>query len=195
MERKPGRPRSESADAAIRTAVIDLLDENGYRGLTFEAVAARAGVAKSTVYRRWPAKSDLVFDAVQQLKGPLPELGGVDVRADLLALMQHMRRMWVDSQLGRVMRRLITECDEHPDLYQNFRERMVTPRQTLMRAVLTRGIEEGTIRGDLDLQWVIDMLGAPVVLAVLTRQPSATEAQIEFTVDLMLAGLRPEAAH
>jgi len=99
--RSPGRPRSAAADAAIQAAVVELLDEAGYAGLTFEAVAARAGVAKTTVYRRWPTKQDLAFDAISQLKGPLPKLGGVSVRDDLLTLMQHMRRTWVNTQHGR----------------------------------------------------------------------------------------------
>jgi AcrR family transcriptional regulator len=196
VERRPGRPRSEAADTAIRTAVIDLLDEQGYAGLTFEAVAARAGVAKSTVYRRWPNKDELVFDAINQLKGPLPQVpAGGTVRADLLTLMQHMRRMWVNSQHGRIMRRLIGESTvraDGPCLYTSFRERLVAPRQAAIRAVLQRGIDEGSIRPDVDLAWVIGLISAPVVLAVLTNQPGATAAQVEFTIDLVLDGLRPD---
>jgi AcrR family transcriptional regulator len=191
LVRAPGRPRSASADVAIQGAVIDLLDEQGLAGITFEAVAARAGVAKSTVYRRWPTKEELVFDAVQQLKGPLPELAGVSVRDDLLRLMQNMRTMWVDTQHGRVMRRLIAEGDADSALYQKCRERLVTPRQSAIRAVLDRGIAAGQLRADLDLAWVIDLFGAPIILSVLTHRGGVEADQVEFTVDLVLSGLRP----
>jgi len=70
--RRPGRPRREDVDAAILDATIDELEEHGYAAVNIEAVAARAGVAKRTVYRRWPSKDDLMFDAISKLKGPIP---------------------------------------------------------------------------------------------------------------------------
>ena len=69
----PGRPRSEEADRAIIDAALDLFAESGAGGLCIEAVAARAGVGKSTIYRRWPGKEDLLVDALATLKSPLPD--------------------------------------------------------------------------------------------------------------------------
>ncbi len=192
LERRRGRPRDETVDAAILDATVDLLAESGYVGLSIEAVAARAGVAKTTVYRRWPGKDELVFDAINELKGPVvePRSGG-SVREDLRYLLLKMREHWVDSRHGRVMRRLAADGSERPELYRAFRDRLVQPRQAVLRAVLQRGVDEELIRADADLQWVIDALCAPVIVAVMTHRDRVTAAQVEFILDTMLAGLRP----
>ena len=71
--RRPGRPRSERADQAIIDAALSLFAESGPDGLCIERVAARAGVGKATIYRRWPGKEDLLLDAIAALKAPLPD--------------------------------------------------------------------------------------------------------------------------
>src|SRR5215468_364049 len=89
----PGRPRSARADEAIIEAVLDLLAEgSSLEALSIEAVAARAGVGKATIYRRWPNKEALVIDAIGELKGALPVLSGESIREDLLALRSEERR-------------------------------------------------------------------------------------------------------
>src|SRR5215467_6175875 len=74
--RRPGRPRSERADQAIIDAALSLFAESGPEGLCIERVAARAGVGKATIYRRWPGKEDLLLDAIAALKAPMPEPAG-----------------------------------------------------------------------------------------------------------------------
>src|SRR3954466_2689293 len=82
--RPPGRPRSERAARAIIDATIDLLaEESGVAGVSIEAVAARAGVGKTTIYRRWPSKDALIVHALGAVKEPLPEPSGGNSRADL----------------------------------------------------------------------------------------------------------------
>src|SRR5260221_12486896 len=67
-----GRPRSEQADRAIIDATLEMFAESGAEGLCIEKVAARAGVGKATIYRRWPGKEDLLLDAPAALQAPLP---------------------------------------------------------------------------------------------------------------------------
>ena len=86
----PGRPRSERADRAIIDAALSLFAEPGPEGLCIEQVAARAGVGKATIYRRWPGKEDLLLDAIATLQAPLPEPRGVSVREDLVTLLSAM---------------------------------------------------------------------------------------------------------
>src|SRR5437879_4279834 len=87
VSRPPGRPRSERAEKAIIEATLDLLvEEAGVAGMTIEAVASRAGVGKTTIYRRWANKEALIIDALATLKGPVPPLAGVSVRDDLITL-------------------------------------------------------------------------------------------------------------
>src|SRR6059058_3780324 len=89
QERKaPGRPRSARADEAIIDAVLDLLaDGTPAETLSIEAVAARAGVGKATIYRRWSNKESLIVDAVATVKGELPKLAGESLRDDLVAVL------------------------------------------------------------------------------------------------------------
>src|SRR5438552_17303325 len=85
--RAPGRPRSERAEKAIIDATLDLLvEEAGVAGLSIEAIAGRAGVGKTTIYRRWPNKEALIIDALASLKRPLPPVPGRSVREDLVVM-------------------------------------------------------------------------------------------------------------
>src|ERR1700683_4983723 len=81
--RRPRRPRSEQAEHAIIEATLDLFAEQGFEGVCVEAVAARAGVGKSTIYRRWPNKEELLLAALGALKSPYPEPAGVSARGQL----------------------------------------------------------------------------------------------------------------
>jgi AcrR family transcriptional regulator len=191
LERRPGRPRNEQVDAAILDATIDALADYGYAGLSVEAVAERAGVAKTTVYRRWPGKDEVVLDAISRLKGPIATAPGRSVREDLSYLMGAMRAQWINSRHGRVMRRLAADGNVRPELFRQFRDRLVAPRQAVLRSVLQRGISEGLIRPDVDLQWAIDMLVAPVILAVMAQKERVSPRQVQFTVDTVLRGLAP----
>jgi AcrR family transcriptional regulator len=191
-ERRPGRPRSVAADEAILDATVDLLAEQGFLRLSIEAVAARAGVAKTTVYRRWPTKDDLLMDAVACIKGAHPEPRGESVRDDLIDTLTRMRDAWFTGRFGRLMARLAADGLERPELYREGRERFVAPRRAATRRVIERGIAEGGIRGDVDPDWVITLLVAPIISAALTHQDELPGEQLEFIVDTVLAGLRPE---
>src|SRR3984885_5350644 len=83
--RRPGRPRSEQAEQAILEAAIEAVGDRGIDGVSCEDVAARAGVGKATLYRRWPGKEDLLIAAFAALRRPLPEPRGESVREDLIA--------------------------------------------------------------------------------------------------------------
>jgi AcrR family transcriptional regulator len=187
--RKPGRPRNARFEVAIMDAAIELLSEHGYNGLTVEAVASRAGVAKTTVYRRWPSKDELLVDALNAVKGPVSEPPGQSVRADLYWILERMRQNWMSGNHGAIMRRLSADGSERPDLYRTFRDRVVRPRQAVTRAVLERGIAEGSIRADVELDMVLDMLSSPIIAAVMTHRDRLTRREVEFVVDTVLAGI------
>jgi AcrR family transcriptional regulator len=191
LERRPGRPRSEAADEAILAAAVDLLTEQGFLALTVEAVAARAGVAKTTVYRRWPNKDELVMDAVAGLKGAPPEPPGESVRGDLLFMLTCMRDAWFKARFGRLMGRLAADGIERPELYRAGKARFVAPRHAVLRRIIERGIAEGSIRDDISPEWMISMLGAPVISAALTHQDALPRRQLEFVVDTVLRGVAP----
>ena len=99
--RRPGRPRSTEADRAIIDAALCVFAEHGVEGLCIEKVAAKAGVGKATIYRRWPGKEDLLLDALAALKAPLPQPRGESVRDDLVNLMQTMAADYADPRRAR----------------------------------------------------------------------------------------------
>ena len=157
VQRPPGRPRSLEADRAILRATVDLLADEGYGGVTMEGVAARAGVGKATVYRRWPSKSALVVDAVDTCREHAlqpPDTGSV--REDLLAFVRGFMHHLRTSDAGRVMPALVAELARSPELASAFREGFVQPRRAKVLEALRRGIERGEVRDGVDAELVAD---------------------------------------
>jgi AcrR family transcriptional regulator len=158
----PGRPRSARADEAILTAVLQLLaDGTTAEALSIEAVAARAGVGKATIYRRWPNKDALLLDAVAALKGPIAEIGGESVREDLITLLRPVGQP-TTPQAANVFPCLISEMQRSPELSRVF-QKIMEPRRERMREVLRRGIASGELRPDLDIEVTMAMLTGPMV--------------------------------
>jgi AcrR family transcriptional regulator len=189
QERKaPGRPRNAQADESILDAVLDLLSEGlSVAAVSIEAVAARAGVGKATIYRRWANKDALLMDAVARMKGPLPEPAGVSVRDDLIMLAK-ANRSGRAKRYGKVTACLLPEFvrDEHlAEMYQAVTE----PRRDVTRAVLRRGIETGELRADLDIELTVLMLSAPSMMQNMhwgARVPE--EGFVEALIDAVLRG-------
>ena len=188
--RSPGRPRSTRADEAIVEAVIDMLAEGTpVDTLSIEAVAARAGVGKATIYRRWANKEALMLDAMRVLKGPIPQPKGVSVREDLILLLGGMRRNQ-DSRALKVMPCLIPEILRSPAHYRLYQE-AVEQRREVMRGVLRRGMGTGELRPDLDVELTMAILSGPVLMQKLLRwHPDLDDATLpERVVDAVLAGI------
>ena len=158
----PGRPRNALADEAILEAVITLLSEgNGAAAVSIEAVAAKAGVGKATIYRRWPNKEALLIDAMRTMKGPLPEPAGVSVREDLIMLISAMRSKR-SEHYGKVTACLLPDIVRDPAMH-GVHQGMVEPRREVMRQVVLRGIETGELRADLDVELTLLMLSGPAI--------------------------------
>jgi AcrR family transcriptional regulator len=181
-----GRPRSGEAERAILDATVALYAERGMAGLSVEAVAARAGVAKTTIYRRWPSKEELVLAAVTAARGPAADPPGESVRADLLFLLGRVRV--ADPSWPALMNRLTAESG---DLAAEAWRRAIGPRRAVLTGVLRRGVDEGLIRPDADLDLVADMLVAPTVGKARPGRPPLSAAQLAFLVDTVLRGLTP----
>src|SRR5262245_8191594 len=116
--RKAGRPRSVQADRAIIDATLELFAESGAGGLCIEKVAAKAGVGKATIYRRWPGKEDLLLDAISAMRSPLPNPKGESVREDLAALVDAIGRESGDPRRARQFALLLGEGAAYPRLLE-----------------------------------------------------------------------------
>ena len=186
-----GRPRSEAIDAAILDATVDELIDHGYSGLSMEGVAERAGVAKTTVYRRYPDIDGLAAAALRGMKGGPPTMPEAGVRDQLVWLLDSMRRSWSEPRFAAVMRRVAADGTSRPQAYAEHRDRLVGPHIARFHEVLERGVSEGLIRADVDLEWVRTMIVAPVTATAMTLRPPVTAEQVETTIDTVLRGTAP----
>ncbi|GAA3267818.1 TetR/AcrR family transcriptional regulator [Dactylosporangium vinaceum] len=185
----PGRPRSARVDEAIVEAVFDLLSAGqSADAISIEAVAAKAGVGKATIYRRWPNKEALLIDAVTAMKGPLPELRGESVRDDLITLIAAMRNKRM-TDYGKVTACLMPELYRNPEMTR-VHQAVSEPRRELMRSVLRRGIESGELRADLDIEMMLLCLSGPTIAQNMLRwNPNVPDEHFaEHLVDFVLRG-------
>ena len=184
----PGRPRSPQAHRAILEATLSLLSEGGVDALTMEGIAARAGVAKSTVYRRWTSPEAVLAAAVESLVAEIriPDTGSV--RGDLLRLMRQAVSLW-GGPTGRMMPGLVAAMDAHPSVASAVREGFLAERRQALREVLERGVARGELRDDVDRELALDVLGGPLFYRLLVTGGPLDESLAAGTVDVMLRGL------
>lgn len=162
MRRTPGRPRSLEADEAILEAAVDVFAEVGLEALTMEGVAARAGVGKNTLYRRYPNKLDLVVSAVRcytKVGAPAPDTG--TTRGDLRAIVDDLVAIVTDTPMGRMLPTLVAARARVPELDVAYSE-IVADKRARSSAVVQRGIERGDLRADADVEAVVDCLVSPI---------------------------------
>ncbi|BCJ40748.1 TetR family transcriptional regulator [Actinoplanes ianthinogenes] len=190
QERKaPGRPRNAQADEAILDAVLALMaDGQSAAAVSIESVAAKAGVGKATIYRRWPNKEALLIDAVRSMKGPIPEPAGVSVRDDLIALVTANRSSRVQDY-GKVTACLLPELMRDEQLRQ-MHHAVMEPRREVMREILRRGIADGELRPDLNIDLTVLMLSGPGMMhGLFGSATGVSEGELpEALVDALLRG-------
>jgi AcrR family transcriptional regulator len=189
--RRPGRPRSEAAEHAIIDATLDLFAAEGVEGVCVEAVAAKAGVGKATIYRRWPGKEELLIDALASLKAEYPELKGVSVREDLIAIAEVIVSDAEDPRRSQQISLWMSEGHKYPKLMSRFKETVVEPRRNVIRAVLRRGVDTGVIRADADTELAMFMLTGAVMTCTKHGDIPFTPGFAEHLVDELMAGLAP----
>lgn len=169
--RRPGRPRSEHADQAIFSAALDLFAESGPDALCIEQVAAKAGVGKATIYRRWPGKEDMLVDALGSLGTHLPVPQGRSVRADLVALLTAISREAADPRRARLFALLQGEGLRYPRLMAKYVETVVQPQRDVVRSVLRRGVATGELRENTDIDAATFLLNGAVLASMYGPEP------------------------
>jgi AcrR family transcriptional regulator len=161
--RPPGRPRSEEAHRAILEAARSLLIEEGFTRLRLEHVAARAGVGKATIYRRWPSKEALTLELLLELAAPHLEIADVgDTRAEFRAATLNPLEAITRSRFGPVIRAMLSQIAGNPIIGDPFRELVVAHRRAEVARVIERGIARGDLRLDADASVATELLVGPV---------------------------------
>ncbi|HEX9506634.1 MAG TPA: TetR/AcrR family transcriptional regulator, partial [Acidimicrobiia bacterium] len=180
------RPRSVEADGAILDAAIEIFAECGLDGLTVEGVAARAGVGKATIYRRYPGKVELVVAATRcftQAGEPAPDTG--TTRGDLRALVEGLITMLTTTPLGRALPILVAARARVPELDGAYAE-IVAEKRSRSAQVVRRGIDRGDLRSDIDPDLVVDVVVSPVFYRFLVTGAPFDSVFVEQLVDSTL---------
>ena len=186
-----GRPRDRGADDRILLAAFEQLVRVGYGGLSMEAVAAEAGVAKTTVYRRYPTKRDLVVAALGEetpFPGVPPDLPAHEA---LERFIRQAITMLIDSGAARILGSLLVEEQREPGLLDVFRQRILGPRREMVLAMLQRGIERGEIRPDIDPLVVTEMVAGAVFGHHVILGLTTTDDWVDALVHHIWAAIEP----
>ena len=189
-------PRAERSRRAILDATRELLGEPGGVGdLTVEAVAARSGVAKTTIYRRWRDKWELALDAVMidLLPGFADPVDVGDTRKEFLTFIQSVIETFASRPSGPAMQGLVSEIATRPELASVYRHRVVEPRRAQLAPVIERGIARGDLRPDTDVRLVHELLVGPALYRLLLSGGPLEPAFGEGIVDVVLAGCAPSS--
>jgi AcrR family transcriptional regulator len=182
--RGPGRPRQEHVTAAVLDAVVALVTESGMGALTMDAVAARAGVSKPAMYRRWPTKQDLVIATVESRIGSLsvPDMG--DFRAELRAVLTARMEAYRQPGVARLLAGVIgtaAEADAEPAAYRAYTARVMSET----RHLLERGVARGEVRPDIDPGDAATLVAASLVFRMIAEQRLPDAALVDSMVDMI----------
>ena len=184
-------PRIERSRHHVLTATVDLLCEVGYGRLTIEAVAARSGVAKSTIYRHWPGKAELVTDAFLTLKprSAEPPPGPVRdrVRSVLTGIVESIN---VPTALACVMPALIDAAEREPEM-ATLSRRLAEQSAVPLRRVLDEAVETGELPAGTDTGLLTDSLMGPIILCRLFHRRPVTVDDVPGLVDQTLPAVGP----
>ena len=187
-----GRPRSEHAHRAVLTATLELLRDEGWAGLTIDAIAKRAGVARTTIYRWWPSSSVIAVDVLVELSATVaPPPGGGD---PLRAIRLEMRRFAaVAIELpGSILSAVLGEAQHDPAVRVALLERLIYPRREATMRVIRDAQARGLLREDVAPNVIADLFYGPIFYRMLMGHEPSTERFATQTFERVLAGLTPE---
>jgi len=163
-----GRPRSDATHRKILEAARELLTEGSYADFRMEHVAARAGVGKAAIYRRWGSKQALAQELLVELAGPHIAVADTgNTRQELLAAVVNPMRAVTDTPFGPVIRSLMSQIATDPKLGVPFRATVVAARRAEVARVIQRGIARGDLRVDADPTVATELLVGPVYFRVM----------------------------
>lgn len=187
-----GRPRTAGLDDRVLEATRQSIAEHGYPATTVDGIATRAGVSKGSIYRRWPAKGVLVYDACVAANDELPQVIDTgDIRADLLAV-AHLASGPPSGTAGaEVVSHILADAATDPDLMEMLRVRFFLPRSDAIVRRVAVAVERGELTSGIDPQLVPAVLTGALQYTRRVRSRSLTDEELEHLVDMVLGGHLP----
>ena len=185
-----GRPRNLAARSAILKAAYELLQDGGIAAVTIEAVAARAGVGRPTVYRWWPNANAVAMAALMEIaETSTPKAAS---KSAITALRRQLRAVAAvfSTPAGRSVASMLASSESDTEISKSFRNHFIFERREEGRALLKQAIREGVIRSDADLDTVLDVLYGPLFYRLIAAPGTLSQSFPDRVLDLVLEGLR-----
>lgn len=183
--RRPGRPRDEVTHAAILEATRQLLLDEGYHSVTFEAVARAAGTSRSTVYRWWPTRGALVLEAAAAHIdiGQVPDTGSS--REDLSMAIRQLITTFSDRLAGIVIMAAIANLDNDLEMATTFRNDTVYPWRSTAGEAIRRAVDRGDLPAGTDVQFLLNVIVGTVFQCTITMATPMTEGLEDALIELV----------
>jgi AcrR family transcriptional regulator len=187
--------RSERARLAVLAAAAELIGSVGYDKMSIEAIAARAGVGKQTIYRWWPSKAAVVLDMWAPAVHPrieFPDTG--DLAADIKSQLKAVIDLGDDPIFGPSYRALVAESQHDMELAEQLLNRIIGPRIAACKGRLRIAQAAGQLRSDIDLELAVDLFYGGFYHRYLLRTAPLSADFADAIVDAALTGIRPKNA-
>lgn len=185
-----GRPRSQEAQRAVLDAARELFERKGYAAATIEAISALSGVAKTTIYRRWPNRASLLVDVLVEMARrlvPLPE-GGEPMRA----MRSELRRAVgaINGPVGRLLSSLLGDAQHDPQVRQALVAGLFRPRSQATGDNIRRAQRQGALRADVPPHLATDLLFGPLFFRMFVGHEPVTNEFVRQVLKYVVEGLR-----
>lgn len=184
-----GRPRSERLHKAILKAAVDLVLSSGFRSLSMDGIAARAGVGRMTIYRRWPNKAAIIMEAFVMRVDPGTLFKPAQSYTESIRLQMRTMARAFRGKDGSLIRVLLAEAQFDPELAKALREKWTMPRRKMAVQYFREGIQQGILRSDIDPEAMIDVLYAPIYYRLQMGTGTLSDSYIDEIFDHGMKGL------
>lgn len=185
-KKSPGRPRSVASHQAMLKATLELLTEVGFEAMSIEAIANRAGVGKTTIYRRYKSKDELVADAIESLREEvlIPDTG--NLWSDMDVLIETAAQITL-TPLGRqTIAMIISSASSNPSFAQIYWEKYLQPRRQSFAIVIERAKARNEVSADLDSGLVFDTMSGIMLFALIFPPTESWTAYVGRALSLLL---------
>jgi len=182
----PGRPRSAQSHQAILQATLELLADVGFEAMSIEAIAARARVGKTTIYRRYSGKEELVADAIESIREEvlIPDTG--NLWSDIDALIENAAQITL-TPLGRQsVAMIIGSASSNPGFAQIYWEKYLQPRRQSFAIVIERAKARNEVPTDLDAGLIFDAMSGIMLYALIFPPTESWTAYVRRALSLLL---------
>lgn len=189
-KKSSGRPRSIQSDRVILQATLELLAEVGFDRLSIEAIAARAKVGKTTIYRRYPGKEELVANAIESIRAEviIPDTGSLD--SDINALIENAAQITLTPLGRKSVGMIISSASSNSEFAQIYWTRYLQPRRQAFAIVIDRAKARNEVKADLDSDLVFDTMSGIMLYALIFQPtPEAWISSVRRSLDLLFGKL------